>query len=108
MVYDEDSNLIEKLYIENYEKLYDIACFYLIEKEDAKDMIQEVFTIILKNKENIYKISDKIDYIYRVLSFCLERKRYDDEQNGVKKYNKEDIIKVVKYDDMQLENLLYF
>ncbi len=69
----QNEELFDVLYDLYYQKLYIFAYSYISSKEDAEEIIQDVFVKLWKNRNKLSSVSNITGYIYKVTrNSCLD------------------------------------
>lgn len=68
-----NSKLFENIYISNFEKLKRFAFHYLQNEEDAENIVQDVFEIIWKKREELQEDEDYLCYLLQLVkNKCID------------------------------------
>ena len=71
-----DEKAFQALFVEYYPALVSFGCRYVVSKETAEDIVQDVFVRIWETKESLAKIEDLSAYLYQMVRFrCFNHLR---------------------------------
>lgn len=71
-----DEKAFQALFVEYYPALVSFGCRYVVSKETAEDIVQDVFVRIWETRESLAKIEDLSAYLYQMVRFrCFNHLR---------------------------------
>lgn len=64
IIFDKDKKSFEQLFFNYYDYLYEFAYRYLRNKEEAEEVVSDVFLIIWQKRESLLKVTNLKVYLY--------------------------------------------